>query len=201
MTGRLATCRHQPVLTASDELVAAHLRANGVAMTTAPWDSLAPADLDEVTICLRSTWDYHTRIDEFRAWLAALGEINVTVINPADTRALEHGQGVSRLARGAWRPGIPETRWIAPGSVIDVARCCGWRTGNGPYSSRACRPPPTARTSLMSERCSMKRARAHSGERCAPAGVRVRDPVGRRDVAHVHRRRVQSRSEQASIGR
>ncbi len=128
MTVALATCRKQPVLTASDELLAAELRARGVAMMTAPWDELIPTELENVMICLRATWDYHTRSDEFRAWITALRDHNVTVINPADTVLWNMDKGYLGWLEARGIP-VPETRWIAPGSVIDLRallQVTGW---------------------------------------------------------------------------
>jgi glutathione synthase/RimK-type ligase-like ATP-grasp enzyme len=123
-----ATCRHKPGLTPSDELVAAHLRARHIMVTVAPWDSIAPAHLGDAVVCLRSTWDYHTRVDEFRAWIAALGEHRVTVINPVETLLWNMDKEYLGWleARGI---SIPETRWIAPRSSDDVhalLREAGW---------------------------------------------------------------------------
>ena len=123
-----ATCRHKPALTPSDELVAAHLRSQGVAVTAAPWDSLVPAGIGDATVCLRSTWDYHTRVDEFRAWVAALGEHHVTVVNPVETVLWNMDKEYLGWleARGI---AIPETRWIAPGMQHRRAARCSRHAG------------------------------------------------------------------------
>ncbi len=128
MTIIFATCRHKPALTPSDELVAAQLRARGVSVTAAPWDSVVPAQLDEVTVCLRSTWDYHTRSEEFRRWIMALRAHGVRVVNPAETVLWNMDKECLGWleARGIT---IPETRWIPPGSIVDVhalLREAGW---------------------------------------------------------------------------
>ena len=194
-----ATCRHKPSLTPSDELVAAHLRAQGAAVTAAPWDSLVPASIGDASVCLRSTWDYHTRVDEFRAWIAMLGEHHVTVINPVET--LHWNMDKEYLgwleARGVR---IPETRWIAPGSSIDVRallREAGWeravlkpRVSATAYGTHLV----GAGTVLHDDQLS-----ALGKQRRAPPGLRARDPVGRRDVAHLHRWQLQSRGEKAAV--
>ena len=115
-----ATCRHKPALTSSDELVAAHLRAHGVSSTAAPWDSIAPAQVGDATVCIRSTWDYHTRSDEFRSWMSALRVNGVKVVNPAETVLWNMDKAYLGWleARGV---AIPETRWIAPGSPVELA--------------------------------------------------------------------------------
>lgn len=128
MTVIFATCRHKPALTPSDELVAACLRSKGVSVTAAPWDSLAPAHLGVANVCVRSTWDYHTRVDEFRDWIRTLGEHRVTVINPVETLLWNMDKEYLGWLEGHGAA-IPETRWIAPGSSIDVRallREAGW---------------------------------------------------------------------------
>ena len=65
----LATCRTKPALTPGDGRLAAALRDLGAIVVAAPWDTIEPAG-DEDVVCLRSTWDYHLRWDEFRNWVA-----------------------------------------------------------------------------------------------------------------------------------
>lgn len=115
----LATCRHHPELTPSDELLAAALRARDVPVSAAPWDGIVPAEAGRSIVCLRSTWDYHKRSDEFRAWITALSAHGVAVVNPADTVLWNVDKEYLRWleARGI---AIPETRWIAPGDPIDL---------------------------------------------------------------------------------
>lgn len=122
----LATCRKQTSLTASDELLAVGLRSHGVLVTAAPWDTLDPAALAGTIMCLRSTWDYHVRSDEFRAWIESLRAHDVTVVNPVATvlwnMDKEYLGWLEALA-------IPETRWIAPGSGIaprELLADAGW---------------------------------------------------------------------------
>lgn len=115
----LATCRHHPALTPSDELLAEELRSRGAGVTVRPWDEIDPPGLGMTLVCLRSTWDYHRRGDEFRAWIGALAAHHVTVVNPAATVLWNMDKGYLGWleARGI---AIPETRWIAPGEAIDV---------------------------------------------------------------------------------
>ncbi|MBP2647337.1 MAG: dcsG [Gemmatimonadetes bacterium] len=125
----LATCRHHPSLTASDALLASHLQSCGVIVTAAPWDNLAPAELRDTVVCLRATWDYHKRSDEFRRWISALREREVVLVNPAETVLWNMDKGYLGWleSRGI---AIPMTRWIAPGAVIDLPgmlAASGWR--------------------------------------------------------------------------
>ncbi len=115
----LATCRQHRALTESDELLALHLRSDGATVAAAPWDEIMPADLDGVTVCLRSTWDYHKRSDEFREWIRALHARHVRLVNPAETVLWNMDKEYLGWleARGI---AIPETRWILPGEPLDL---------------------------------------------------------------------------------
>lgn len=124
----LATCRHHPALTASDELLAAHIRNDGATAQAMPWDDIVPAGLGDAVVCLRSTWDYHKRSDEFRAWIGALRAHRARVVNPAETVLWNMDKEYLAWleARGI---AIPETRWIAPGASFDLPQLlagAGW---------------------------------------------------------------------------
>ena len=124
----LATCRKHPALSESDELLALQLRSRGVDVVVAPWDDILPSALRGVTVCLRSTWDYHTRSDEFGAWIRALREHGITVINPAETVLWNMDKGYLGWLEARGIP-IPDTRWIAPGGAIDLVvllASAGW---------------------------------------------------------------------------
>lgn len=60
------------------DLIIAAARDAGVRAEEVLWDDLTPAD---TPVLIRHTWDYHKRIDEFRAWLDALTEAGTTVHN------------------------------------------------------------------------------------------------------------------------
>lgn len=109
----LATCRKQPQLTPSDRILKDALEQRGVSVSAAPWDAMSPVD---GLVCLRSTWDYHRRVDEFRAWLEAL---RVPVVNP---RATVEWNIDKRYLRDLERRGIaiPVTRWFEPGIRPDL---------------------------------------------------------------------------------
>jgi glutathione synthase/RimK-type ligase-like ATP-grasp enzyme len=68
----LVTCAAVPTLSASDECLAAALRARGHTVDAAPWNGpfgpFAGADV----IVVRSSWDYHESPDAYRAWLDRL---------------------------------------------------------------------------------------------------------------------------------
>ena len=114
----LATCRTKPGLTPGDTLLATALERAGASVTAAPWDALDPADTDGAIVCLRSTWDYHLRWDEFRRWIAGftghgrLWNPAATVLWNADKRYLQD------LAEAGIA--LPRTRWFEPGERPDT---------------------------------------------------------------------------------
>ena len=81
----LATCRHKPDLTPSDALLGAEARSLGATVEAMPWDEIVPGHLGDAVVCLRSTWDYHKRGAEFRAWVSALRDQDARVVNAAAT--------------------------------------------------------------------------------------------------------------------
>ncbi len=82
-TVAFVTFERFPELTPDDQLAAAALQAAGIAVDALQWD----ADTDwgrYATVILRSIWDYHHRLDEFRAWLDALDAAGARVLNPTE---------------------------------------------------------------------------------------------------------------------
>ena len=117
----LATCRSKPSLTPGDALLADALVRAGAAVTATSWDALSPAGEDARVVCLRSTWDYHLRWNEFRTWISTFAGRNGRLWNPAETvlwnadkiylRELEE-EGIA----------LPRTRWFDPGVRPDGDR-------------------------------------------------------------------------------
>jgi glutathione synthase/RimK-type ligase-like ATP-grasp enzyme len=71
-----------PQLTDDDKLAAVALRANGAVVDPALWD--APIDWSSYdAVVIRSCWDYHRRLDEFKDWLASLEAAGVQIFNPS----------------------------------------------------------------------------------------------------------------------
>jgi glutathione synthase/RimK-type ligase-like ATP-grasp enzyme len=78
-----ATCDHQPLLTADDQVLANALLARGVDVIPIPWTELDPhAIVDAPPILLRSTWDYHRVPTMFAAWLQGLEDTGRAMWNP-----------------------------------------------------------------------------------------------------------------------
>jgi glutathione synthase/RimK-type ligase-like ATP-grasp enzyme len=72
-----------PELTPDDRLAAAALRNAGIEVEAVQWD--ANVDWSRfAAVILRSTWDYHQRLDAFRAWLDALDAAGARVLTPTE---------------------------------------------------------------------------------------------------------------------
>lgn len=78
----LVTWSGLPQLSVDDGLLRAELERRGVHVTATAWDDPA-AEWDRFdAIVLRSTWDYHRRIEEFRTWLDRMESSNAALWNP-----------------------------------------------------------------------------------------------------------------------
>ena len=120
----LATCRSKPALTPSDALLAAELERAGATVVAAPWDTVAPAGEYPATVCLRSTWDYHRRWTEFRAWVAGFPDRTGGLWNPAAT-VLWNADKLYLRDLEAAGIALPRTRWFEPGERADVETILG----------------------------------------------------------------------------
>ena len=119
MTVVFATCDHQPLLAADDQLLANALAALGVEVTPIPWTEIDPfAVAYAPPIVLRSTWDYHRVPTMFGSWLQALEDSGRATWNPpAIARANIDKIYLKPLeAAGV---AIPKTRWIDDGATRD----------------------------------------------------------------------------------
>jgi glutathione synthase/RimK-type ligase-like ATP-grasp enzyme len=71
-----------PSLTPDDQLLADYLRNKGVLVTASIWNDKHIDWSMFDAIILRSTWDYHQKIDEFKVWLKRLEAASRPVLNP-----------------------------------------------------------------------------------------------------------------------
>lgn len=71
-----------PSLTPDDQLLADYLRNEGVLVTASIWNDEHVDWSVFDAIALRSTWDYHHKINEFNAWLDRLAADGCPVLNP-----------------------------------------------------------------------------------------------------------------------
>jgi glutathione synthase/RimK-type ligase-like ATP-grasp enzyme len=113
----LATCRSKPALTPGDTLLADALESAGATVIAVPWDAVTP-DGDDRVVCLRSTWDYHRRWTEFRAWIGEFTGASDKLWNPAETVLWNADKLYLRELREAGIA-LPHTRWFEPGERPD----------------------------------------------------------------------------------
>jgi hypothetical protein len=109
----LVTWSGLPQLADDDRLLRDELLRDGHEVVAAIWDdpSVDWQSLD--AIVLRSTWDYHKRIDDFRAWLASLG--SAPLWNPRGV--------VERILHKSYLLEMPNSvpsRIVAAGMHVDV---------------------------------------------------------------------------------
>ncbi|MCA9914770.1 MAG: hypothetical protein KC496_15560 [Anaerolineae bacterium] len=77
-----ATYSNEPQMYKGDQLLIHPLLRRRIETTAVTWDD-PNADWSVFdAVVLRSTWDYHLRIEEFQGWLGTLEDIGVTVLNP-----------------------------------------------------------------------------------------------------------------------
>jgi glutathione synthase/RimK-type ligase-like ATP-grasp enzyme len=141
----LVTSREHPELPADDRPLIAELGRLGIAASAQTWDdpSVFWAAFD--AIVLRSTWDYHLRIDAFRRWIAARATEGAALWNPADLLLWNTHKFYLRELEAGGVPIIP-TRFVpAPSGGMKVA--AESRAGKVAAESRAGRnaPPDVAR--------------------------------------------------------
>ena len=129
MTLVFATCDHQPLLTADDQILADALTPFGVDVTPVPWTEIDPfALIDAPPILLRSTWDYHRVPTMFGLWLEGLQNSGRRVWNPAAI-ALGNIDKIYLQQLESRGIAIPKTRWLDrtdAASIRDVMDGEGW---------------------------------------------------------------------------
>ena len=77
-----ATCESIPNLTADDQALIAPLAKLGIEARPAIWSDAKVNWAEAQAVILRSTWDYHLRLEEFLAWMTSLEETGARVFNP-----------------------------------------------------------------------------------------------------------------------
>ncbi|HZV02498.1 MAG TPA: hypothetical protein VFF73_37675 [Planctomycetota bacterium] len=115
MLVRLVTCRPLPEPDTDEAPLLAALRAAGLDARMAVWDD--PAETWEGGLSvIRSTWDYHLKIDAFLDWIARASRSS-TLLNPPDVvRFSAHKRYLGELAR-AGLPVMP-TELLARGARV-----------------------------------------------------------------------------------
>ena len=129
MTVVFATCDHQPLLTADDQVLADALARLGITVTPQPWTEIDPyAVIDAPPIVLRSTWDYHRIPTMFRAWLESLRDSGRAVWNEPSI-ALDNIDKIYLQKLEAQGISIPKTTWLDSPSLESIRQAMsdqGW---------------------------------------------------------------------------
>jgi hypothetical protein len=122
----LATCEELPEPDVDADLLLAALRDQGVEARVVAWDG-DPSRLEGASlVVLRSTWNYHLKIDAFLAWV---DDHAARLRNPAAIVRWNAHKGYLRDLERDGFPVVP-TVWIARGQACDldeVAGRRGWR--------------------------------------------------------------------------
>ncbi|MBS1796961.1 MAG: hypothetical protein JSS81_24255 [Acidobacteria bacterium] len=121
------TYAFKPELTLDDAVVLRHL-PEGV-VEAVPWDAAGVDWAKFDAVVLRSCWDYHLRIDEFRGWLARLEADGARLYNDFSTVRRNTDKFYLRDLTAAGIRTIP-TVWIeqnAACSLAETLRARGWR--------------------------------------------------------------------------
>ncbi len=123
-----ATCDKRVDLTPSDALLLPVLARMGVAASSMPWNAIASQEDEHLLVCLRSTWDYHLRIGEFRTWVESFLPTPWRLWNPPEIVLWNMDKTYLRDLADRGIP-IPPTRWFNPGetpSMPDLFRETEW---------------------------------------------------------------------------
>lgn len=133
MPTRLATAGRRVALATSqvspppgDLALADALRRRGAHPTLPVW-SAAGLDWSAFdVVVIRSCWDYHLRLDEFLAWLAAVDAASVRVVNAPDL--VRWNARKTYLQELATRDiAVPDTEWLDDHDEVEVAALCAGR--------------------------------------------------------------------------
>ena len=130
----LTTCRAWPELSPSDRCLADALDQRGFQVESAPWNGpFEPFDGARAVV-IRSTWDYHQTLDDYRAWLDRLEPTQVFNAPDLVRWNLDKAYLTDLAARGAPLP-----------ACTAGCRTCGCRPSLQPRPRRYGRhgQPPT----------------------------------------------------------
>ena len=124
----LVTYAKLPDLSPDDKILRAALETTGAIAEAVVWDDARVAWPTFDMVVVRSTWDYHLRLPEFRGWIDARARDGSHVLNPpAVLRWNAEKTYLADLA--AWGVPVVPTRWVERGSSSDLAAIAadaGW---------------------------------------------------------------------------
>jgi glutathione synthase/RimK-type ligase-like ATP-grasp enzyme len=126
----VATCRADPVATADDGLGLSRLAARGqIVVETVPWDATPDWGRYDAVI-IRSTWDYHLRVDAFLRWTEEVEAAGAALWNSAAVVRWNSDKKYLKDLEHAGVDVVP-TEWVPRASeadLRDVLRRQGWRS-------------------------------------------------------------------------
>ncbi|HWG34727.1 MAG TPA: hypothetical protein VN650_11190 [Gemmatimonadaceae bacterium] len=114
------TSTAHPDLTPDDQLAVAQLERRRARVTAAIWNDPSVDWTAFDAIIIRSTWDYHHRAAEFRAWIDALEAAGAPVWNPPPVLRWNMEKTYLRDLERAGVPIVP-TEWLEKGTNPDLA--------------------------------------------------------------------------------
>jgi hypothetical protein len=125
----LVTYSEAPGLAADERLLVDSLTRLGVRAGPAVWDDCS-VDWARIGMCvIRSTWDYHHRLDEFLAWTEGVEAVTV-LWNPAEVVRWNTRKTYLRDLAAKGVPIVP-TIWLergSPADLADIRLAHGWQS-------------------------------------------------------------------------
>jgi glutathione synthase/RimK-type ligase-like ATP-grasp enzyme len=124
----LVTYRRLPGLSADDQLLLGPLATRGVRAEPAVWDDPAVAWGSYDALVIRSTWNYHTAVEAFVAWIDRVEALGIPAWNPPPILRWNASKTYLRdlVERGV---DVVPTRWAAGDGgpkIADVLDDAGW---------------------------------------------------------------------------
>jgi glutathione synthase/RimK-type ligase-like ATP-grasp enzyme len=122
----LATCSDLPDLDPDDRLLLGALEAAGASAVPAVWSDPEVSWARSDVVVIRSTWDYHRRVDEFLRWVDTVAG-STRLLNDARTVRWNSHKTYLRDLEADGVPIVP-TVWLTEGSSVQkVLRQSGWK--------------------------------------------------------------------------
>lgn len=115
----LVTWAGLPGLSEDDQALVKALADAGLKSEARVWDDPAVDWGDHAGLLIRSTWDYHERLDEFSIWLDNLERRCVPVFNPLPTLRWNMTKRYLKECGGSGLPVVP-TVWLEPAGAVDL---------------------------------------------------------------------------------
>lgn len=123
----LATSQNPAQIPADERALIVSLADLGITACAEIWWSSETDWLQFDAVIVRSCWDYHLRVDEFRRWLQRLERQGTRVWNSPDLIRSNIDKRYLQELHNLGVP-IPDTLWLAGGESIDIGFACRSRT-------------------------------------------------------------------------